>query len=60
MNTDPVEADLEYFLEGEELAQHHRVMERLANLAAQKTRKKAQRRFRALHRKLDRDRDKDT
>lgn len=57
MNFDPVELDLEFFLEGAELKQHLKVKARLAKLAAQKARKKAQRQFRALHRKLDRDRD---
>lgn len=47
MNTDPVEADLEFFLEGAELAQHRKVMARRVKLAAQKEREKVKRQLRA-------------
>lgn len=59
MNFDPVEEDLEFFLEGAELKQHQKIMAQRAKLRAQKEREKVKRQFRALHRKLDRDRDKD-
>lgn len=53
MNFDPVEADLEFFLEGEELKQHQKIMAQRVKLRAQKEREKVKRRFHALHRKLD-------
>lgn len=55
VNTDPVEEDLEFFLEGAELKQHRKIMARRVKLAAQKERAKAQRRFREAHKKLDRE-----
>lgn len=47
MNFDPVEADLEFFLEGAELAQHRKVMAKRAKLRAQKEREKVKRQLRA-------------